>query len=112
VVTLGDVTRVGVLAAVEEFDRRSRDAFLKSTGFGPAREYFPHYGGKLYNSKAIIGYAHGVSTGVPLGPGGFSGGDKTVASRLETLGFEVLNLHRPELRPRKSKRTSLRSSGN
>jgi 5-methylcytosine-specific restriction protein A len=95
-VSLGDVTRAGVLAAVEEFDRRGRDAFLKSTGFGPARAYFLQHNGKLYDSKAIIGYAHGVSTGVPLRPGDFSGGDKTVAQRLETLGFEVLNLERPD----------------
>jgi hypothetical protein len=95
VVTLGDVTREGVLAAVEEFDRLARDAFLKSTGFGPAQAYFLQYDGKLYDSKAIIGYAHGVSAGTPLGPGEFSGGDKTVAQRLETLGFTVLNLHRP-----------------
>ncbi len=39
-VTLGDVTRAGVLAAVEEFDRLGRDAFLKSTGFAPDPVYF------------------------------------------------------------------------
>jgi 5-methylcytosine-specific restriction protein A len=96
VVTLSDVTRAGVLAALEEYDRLGRDAFLKSTGFGPATAYFLQHDGKLYDSKAIVGYAHGVSTGVPLGPGDFSGGDKTVALRLETLGFRVLNLDRPD----------------
>jgi 5-methylcytosine-specific restriction protein A len=85
-----------VLAAVEEFDRRGRDVFLKSTGFGPARAYFLQHHGRLYDSKAIIGRAHGVSTGVSLGPRDFSGGDKTVAQRLEALGFEVLNLERPD----------------
>ncbi len=50
----------------------------------------------MYDSKAIIGYAHGVSIGVPLRPGDLSGGDKTVAQRLETLGFKVLNLRRPD----------------
>jgi 5-methylcytosine-specific restriction enzyme A len=70
------------MAAVEEFDRLGREAFLKSTGFGPAQVYFLDHDGKLYDSKAIIGYAHGVSTGVPLGPGEFSGGDDTVAQRL------------------------------
>jgi 5-methylcytosine-specific restriction protein A len=96
VVTLNDVTRVGVLAAVEEFDRLGREAFLKSTGFGPARAYFLEHDGKLYDSKAIMGYAHGVCTGVPWGPGDFSGGDKTVAQRLQGLGFTVLNLDRPD----------------
>jgi 5-methylcytosine-specific restriction enzyme A len=38
----------------------------------------------------------GVSTGAPMGPRAFSGGDSTVAQRLETLGFEVLNLERPD----------------
>jgi 5-methylcytosine-specific restriction protein A len=96
VVTLGDVTRTGVLAAVVEFDRLGRDAFLKSTGFGPARAYFLQHDGRLYDSKAIVGYAHGVSTGVPMRPKDFSGGDDTVAQRLGTLGFEVLNLERPD----------------
>jgi 5-methylcytosine-specific restriction protein A len=94
-VTLGDVTREGVLAAVEEFDRLGRAAFLKLTGFGPAKAYFLEYDGEFYDSKAIVGYAHGVSTGVLLRPGDFSGGDKTVAQRLETLGFKVANLDRP-----------------
>ena len=95
-VTLADVTRAGVLAGIDEFDRHGRDAFLKSTGFGPARAYFLQHDGKLYDSKATLGYAHGVSTGVPLRPRDFSGGDKTVAQRLETLGFEVLNLESPD----------------
>ena len=85
-----------MLAAVEEFDHRGREAFLKSAGFGAARAYFLRHDGKLYDSKAIAGYAHGVSTGIPPGPGDFSGGDKTVAQRLQMLGFEVLNLERPD----------------
>ena len=95
-VALGDVTRAGVLAAVGEFDRLGRETFLKTTGFGPAQVYFLKHDGKLYDSKAIIGYAHGVSTGVPLGPGDFSGGDNTVVQRLEALGFKVPNLRRPD----------------
>ncbi len=46
----------------------------------------------MYDSKAIVGYAHGVSTGTPLGPADFSGGDQTVALRLRGLGFTVHNL--------------------
>ena len=95
-VTLSDMTRTGVLAALEEFDRLGREAFLKLTRFGPARAYFLQHDGKLYDSKAIAGYAHGVSTGVPLGPRDFSGGDKTVVQRLQMLGFTVLNLDRPD----------------
>ena len=95
-VTLGDVIRTGVLASVAEFDRVGRDAFLKSAGFGRARAYYLEHDGRLYDSKAITGYAHGVSTGTPLGPGDFSGGDKTVAQRLEALGFTVLNVPNPD----------------
>ena len=69
---------------------------MKSTGFSPARTYFLEHDGKLYDSKAIVGYAHGMSAGVPLGPGDFSGGDNTVVQRLEKLGFTVLNLRRPD----------------
>lgn len=94
--TLSDVTHAGVLAAVDEFDHRGREGFLRLTGFGAARAYFLRHDGKLYDSKAIVGFAHGVSTGAPLGPGDFSGGDKTVAQRLEMLGFEVLKLERPD----------------
>lgn len=95
---LCDVTHAGVLAAVEEFGRIGREAFLKSAGFGQALVYFLPYDGKLYDSKAIIGYGHGVSSGVPLGPEDFSGCDKTVTQRLETLGFTVLNLRRSDRR--------------
>ncbi|MBB5829790.1 HNH endonuclease [Micromonospora carbonacea] len=94
--TLADVTRASVLAAVEEFDRLGRDAFLKSTGFGRSRAYYLDYQGSLYDSKAIIGYAHGVSTGTAWGPANFSGGDKTVAQRLEALGFMVAFLPNPD----------------
>jgi 5-methylcytosine-specific restriction enzyme A len=96
VVTLSDVTAIGVRAAVAEFDRLGRDAFLRSTGFGRARAYYLEHDGRLYDSKAIVGYAHGISAGTPLGPGDFSGGDKTVAQRLAALGFKVLNVPNPD----------------
>jgi 5-methylcytosine-specific restriction protein A len=87
---------MGVLAAVKEFDHLGRNDFLKSTDFGPARTYFLAYNEKLYDSKAIIGYAHKESTGLALGPRDFSGGDATVVQRLRTLGFTVLKLNRPD----------------
>jgi hypothetical protein len=91
-VTLADVTREGVVAAIGEFERVGRRQFLRSTGFRGSREYYLAHGGKLYDSKPIVGYAHGVSVGTPLGPADFSGGDRTVARRLESLGFEVQRL--------------------
>jgi hypothetical protein len=95
-VTLADLTRDSVLKAVAEFDRIGREAFLKDAGFGRARAYYLDHGGRLYDSKAIAGYAHGVITGTPLGPQDFSGGDKTVAQRLQALGFMVLNVPNPD----------------
>src|ERR1700685_3395935 len=90
--SLADVTRPGVLAAMNEFDRPGRTAFLKSTGFGPAAAYFLRHDDKLYDSKAILGHAHSADTGVALGRSDFSGGDATVARRLRALGFTVLHL--------------------
>ncbi|WP_139128727.1 hypothetical protein [Micromonospora humi] len=58
------MTRAGVLAAIKEFDRLGRDAFLKATGFGRSRAYYLDYQGKLYDSKPITGYAYGLSTGL------------------------------------------------
>ena len=95
-VTLADVTAAGVRAALEEFDRVGRETFLRTAGFGRARAYYLERDGRLYDSKAIAGYAHGVSTGQAYGPKDFSGGDKAVAQRLEALGFTVWNLSNPD----------------
>lgn len=89
--TLSDIDRPGVLRAIEEFDQLGRDAFLKQHGFGRSRAYYLRHGGKLYDSKAIIGVAHGYS-GDDQGPllaAQFSGGEATVAQTLRGLGFEV-----------------------
>ncbi|MEV0396868.1 hypothetical protein [Polymorphospora rubra] len=94
--TLADVTRAGVLAAIQEFDRLGRPAFLRTTGFGRARAYYLDHQGQLYDSKAIVGYAHGISTGIPWGPKHFTGGDKSVAQRLQALGFTVEFLPNPD----------------
>jgi 5-methylcytosine-specific restriction protein A len=93
-VTLADVTRPGVLTAIAEYDRVGRDQFLRSTGFRRARDYYLEFDGRLYDSKAIVGYAHGVDTGTPLRPSDFSGGDKTVAARLRSLDFIIRQFRR------------------
>ena len=61
--TLAELTASAVDA---EFDRVGRDAILLTTGFGRSRTYFLGHDGRLYDSNAIVGYAHGVSTGIPL----------------------------------------------
>ena len=89
--TTRDVTQSGVLRAISEFDRLGRDAFLDRYGFGPATDYLLVHDGRDYDSKAIVGVAHGFD--LPdkgtLSAADFSGGDATVARLLRGLGFEV-----------------------
>ena len=87
---VNDVTRESVLTAMQEFDGLGRDQFLERYGFGPAREYFVAEGGRLYDSKALVGVAHGFEPGRrPLTPAEFSGGERTVGAHLGRLGFRV-----------------------
>ena len=88
---LSDIDRTAVLRAIEEFDQLGRDAFLQEHGFGRSRAYFLRHGGKLYDSKAIIGVAHGYLGGdrSPLAATQFTGGEATVAQTLRGLGFDV-----------------------
>lgn len=81
-----------VLHALTEYDRLGQDAFLRAYGFGRARQYQLLYGGRRYDSKAIAGAAHRYQFPElgPLQARDFSGGEVTVASRLRSLGFEVV----------------------
>lgn len=90
--TFSDInSRQAILDSVAEFDRIGREAFLGKYGFGPAREYFLEVDGRLYDSKAIVGAAHGFQFPAegPLLPEDFSGGYATVQRLLEGLGFSV-----------------------
>lgn len=84
-------SREAVLAALDEFDRIGREAFLEKYGFGPARSYFLRRDGRLYDSKAIVGAAVGFEhpDRGPMSSSEFSGGDATVKEKLEEFGFEV-----------------------
>jgi putative restriction endonuclease len=89
---LSDITdSTAVLQAALEFDALGREAFLAQCGFGKAREYFLVLKGRRYDSKAIMGAAHGYQFPEkgPLRAADFSGGDATVKTRLEQLGFAV-----------------------
>ena len=89
---LGDLTsRQAVLDAIAEFDRLGRDAFLDKYGFGRARDYFLVVDGREYDSKAIVGAAHGYQfpEDGPLRADTFSGGEATVRRKLAELGFTV-----------------------
>lgn len=88
---LSDIDRAAVLSATEEFDRLGRERFLQLHGFRRSRAYFLRHDGKLYDSKAIVGVAHGYSGGErrTLAAAQFTGGDATVASILRNLGFDM-----------------------
>jgi 5-methylcytosine-specific restriction protein A len=89
---LSDLSSSAVQQAIAEFDAIGRTNFLTNYGFSPARGYFLRQNGKLYDSKAIAGAAHGFlgSGHEPLKAADFSGGERTVARALRALGFEVL----------------------
>ena len=91
---LSDLTsRDAVLDAVREFDELGRDRFLAKYGFGGARQYVLEIEGRLYDSKAIVGAAHGFQFPKlgPLDASRFSGGEATVRRRLTALGFRVIS---------------------
>jgi 5-methylcytosine-specific restriction protein A len=48
---------------VAEYDRLGPDRFLEKYGFGAARSYWLVVDGKTYDSKAIVGAAHGYLPG-------------------------------------------------
>jgi 5-methylcytosine-specific restriction protein A len=77
-----------VRQAVAEYELGQAE-FLDKYGFGKARDYFLIHDGKVHDSKAIVGAAHGFQHGRPLRSGDFSGGANTVALRLRALGFDV-----------------------
>ncbi|MFB7287710.1 hypothetical protein [Actinacidiphila glaucinigra] len=56
---LTDITAAEIVCATEEFDRLGAELFLRSHGFRPARSYFLMHEDRSYDSKAILGVAHG-----------------------------------------------------
>jgi MoxR-like ATPase len=90
--TVGELSsREAMLRAIEEFDRIGRDGFLEKYGFGRALDYYIVHDGKEYDSKAIVGAAHGFEfpDRGPLTSIDFSGGLGTTVRKIESLGFEV-----------------------
>ncbi len=89
---LADITRSEVVRAIEEFDRLGRDAFLQSHGFQASRRYLLVHKGIEYDSKAIVGVAHGFLPGQrPLAAAEFSGGQDHAVRLLYRLGFHVVD---------------------
>lgn len=89
------VTHADVLRAIEEYDRLGQDAFLAEYGFGRATAYLLIHHGRSYDSKAILGVAYKLATGIRIGPHEFSGGVYGAAGVLRKLGFEIRNTRDP-----------------
>ncbi|MFJ2342376.1 HNH endonuclease [Streptomyces antimycoticus] len=85
-----DITRREVEQAMAECDLLGRDHFLQRYGFRRALRYLVAHDGKLYDSKAIVGAAHGFLPGQrPLTWKQLSGGAKHAARLLTRLDFIV-----------------------
>lgn len=85
-----------IQAALDEYSRLGRTAFLTRYGFRKSRDFLVRDGktGQLCDSKAIVGAAFGYQFPEegPLKPSDFSGGEATVVSKLQRLGFEVVRI--------------------
>ena len=90
------IPRESILKAISEFKDLGGDEFLKKYHFGRAKKYFLVVDRRLYDSKAIVGVAHGYEypDKGPLTWRDFQGGKSTVKPKLEELGFEVWVLQR------------------
>ena len=78
-----------------------RDEFLERYGFARATRYELMLDGRRYDSKAIVGVANRYQfpDEAALRPADFSGGDATVKPRLESMGFEVVDVDSPNRNP-------------
>jgi hypothetical protein len=92
-----------VRRAVAEYDELGREGFLKKYGFRKARGYYLVIDGERFDSKAIVGAAHGFEfpDEGPLRSTDFAGGQDYAGKKLRDEGFEVVGPGRPaeKLRP-------------
>ena len=88
---ISDVTKDAVLKAVDEYRALGQDTFLEKYGFGKSTRYLLRVGGQNFDSKAIVGAAHGYALPEvgPLANSAFSGGKDAAAGVLEGLGFQI-----------------------
>ena len=86
-----DIRREDVLKAIADYERRGQSAFLTEYGHSAARRFRLVHKGVFYDSKAIVGVAHGYATGEFWSKEKFSGGTGPGAAVtvLEDLGFYV-----------------------
>ncbi|MFF7393171.1 HNH endonuclease signature motif containing protein [Streptomyces scabiei] len=89
---LADITGSEITKAIEECDRLGRERFLRTHGFKRSRRYLLSHNGRLYDSKAIVGAAHGyLLDQAPLEAKAFSGGADHAVALLRKLGFAVVD---------------------
>ena len=85
-----------VQAALNEFCRLGRTAFLARYGYGKSRDFLVRDAltGQLCDSKAVVAAAFGYQFPEegPLKPADFPGGEAAVVPKLQKLGFEVLRI--------------------
>lgn len=89
---ISDVTKDSVLKAVEEYRALGQNAFLEKYGFGKSTRYLLQVDGEDFDSKAIVGAAHGYALpeAGPLSNSAFSGGRDAAAGVLKGLGFPII----------------------
>ena len=88
--TLSQITRDHILAAIKEYDTRGPQGFHDQYQYAGATRYWLRYEGKDYPSKGIVGAAHIVGLGERLPH--LSGGAGPI-SVLTDLGFTVVDDH-------------------
>ncbi len=89
---ISDVTKEAVFKAVDEYRALGQNAFLEKYGFGKSTRYLLRVDGEDFDSKAIVGAAHGYALpeAGPLANSAFSGGKDAAAGVLEGLGFQII----------------------
>jgi hypothetical protein len=90
---IGIILPEDVLAAIDLLDNPVEGPRLvKQLHYGPARSYRLLYNGRFYDSKPVVGIAHGVRNGgTYLSSRDFTGGASGAAQVLTRLGFYVDN---------------------
>lgn len=88
----GDITSESVRRAIDECDRLGVETFRSTYGFGPARRLVLVHDGRTYDSKAVVGVAHGFATGTFWRSDDFTGGIASVVRILQRLGFDARDL--------------------
>src|SRR3954447_10147690 len=96
--SLSDLTDpAAVRAAVEEFERLGRQAFLEKYGFPESRVYFAQVDGDLIDSKPLVAaiWAHQHPDRPRLTPADLSGGPANTGLALERLGMPLVKRAAP-----------------